>query len=165
MVLEYSTAYLLLGSNMGNREGKLKSAIALLGAQVGEVTAVSALYETAAWGKTDQAPFLNQAIAIKTPLNALQVLEKALAIEESLGRIRAEKWGARLIDIDLILFDSQIINIEGRLQVPHPQMQYRKFVMAPLAEIAPHVVHPVMGIDMQKMDAQVDDLLAVKKIG
>lgn len=162
--LEYSTAYLLLGGNLGNREANLKKAIELLNDKIGKVIAISSLYETAAWGKTDQPAFLNQAIALQTNLSALEVLDLALGIEQELGRVRKDKWGERLIDIDLILFGDQIINIPDKLQVPHPHMQSRKFVMEPLAEIAPEVVHPILGETILSISRNIDDPLEVKKL-
>ncbi|KQM78624.1 2-amino-4-hydroxy-6-hydroxymethyldihydropteridine pyrophosphokinase [Pedobacter sp. Leaf216] len=162
--LEYHTAYLLLGGNLGDREGNLKKAIELLNDKIGKVTSVSSLYETAAWGKTDQPAFLNQAVALETHLSALAVLDLALDIEQELGRVRKDKWGERLIDIDLILFGNQVINIPDKLQVPHPHMQIRKFVMEPLAEIAPDVVHPVLGETMLSICRNIEDQLEVKKL-
>lgn len=162
--LEYSTAYLLLGGNLGDRMTNLKKAIELLNDKVGKVLAISSLYETAAWGKTDQPSFLNQAIALQTNLSALEVLDQALSIEQELGRVRKDKWGERLIDIDLILFGDQIINIPDKLQVPHPHMQDRKFVMEPLAEIAPEVIHPVLGETILSISRNIDDPLEVKKL-
>jgi 2-amino-4-hydroxy-6-hydroxymethyldihydropteridine diphosphokinase len=162
--LEYSTAYLLLGGNLGSREANLEKAIQLLNDKIGKVIAVSSLYETAAWGKTDQPAFLNQAIALQTNLSALEVLDLALSIEQELGRVRKDKWGERLIDIDLILFGNEIINIPDKLQVPHPHMQDRKFVMEPLAEIAPEVIHPVFGETISSISCKIDDPLEVKKL-
>jgi len=161
--LEYHTAYLLLGGNLGDRVANLKKAIELLNDKVGGVLSVSSLYETAAWGKTDQPAFLNQAVALKTRLSALEVLDFALNIEQELGRVRKDKWGERLIDIDLILFGDQVINIPDKLQVPHPHMQHRKFVMEPLAEIAPDVLHPVLGETMLSICRNISDPLEVKK--
>jgi 2-amino-4-hydroxy-6-hydroxymethyldihydropteridine diphosphokinase len=162
--LEYSTAYLLLGGNLGDREANLKNAIKLLNEKIGKVIAVSSLYETAAWGKTDQPAFLNQAVGLQTYLSAIAVLDLALSIEQELGRVRKDKWGERLIDIDLILFGDQIINIPDKLQVPHPHMQNRKFVMEPLAEIAPEVVHPVFGETILSICQHIEDPLEVKKL-
>ncbi len=162
--LEYQTAYLLLGGNLGDRVANLKKAIELLNDRVGGVLSVSSLYETAAWGKTDQPAFLNQAVALQTRLSALEVLDLALNIEQELGRVRKDKWGERLIDIDLILFGNQVINIPDKLQVPHPHMQHRKFVMEPLAEIAPGVLHPVLGETMLSICQNISDPLEVKKI-
>ncbi|WP_406826084.1 2-amino-4-hydroxy-6-hydroxymethyldihydropteridine diphosphokinase [Pedobacter sp. KACC 23697] len=162
--LEYSTAYLLLGGNLGNREANLKKAIELLNDKIGEVIVASSLYETAAWGKTDQPAFLNQAVAVQTSLSALEVLDLALIIELELGRVRKDKWGERLIDIDLVLFGDQIIDIPDKLQVPHPHMQHRKFVMEPLAEIAPEVLHPVLGETILSICRNINDPLEVKRL-
>ncbi len=164
MALDSTIAYLLLGGNLGNREENLQKAIALLNDEIGEIVSKSSIYETAAWGKTDQPSFLNQAISLKTNLSALEVLEKSLEIENSLGRVRKEKWGARLIDIDLILFGDEIINIENKLHVPHPQMQFRKFVMEPMAEIGAGVVHPVLGKTILEIAENIVDDLNVKKL-
>jgi 2-amino-4-hydroxy-6-hydroxymethyldihydropteridine diphosphokinase len=162
--LEYNTAYLLLGGNLGDREANLKKAIELVNDKIGNVITISSLYETAAWGKTDQAAFLNQAVSLRTRLMALEVLECALSIEQELGRVRKDKWGERLIDIDLILFGDEIINIPDKLQVPHPHMQDRKFVMEPLAEIAPEVIHPLLGETMLDICRNITDPLEVKKL-
>ncbi len=162
--LECTIAYLLLGGNLGNREENLDQAIDLIGKGIGEIEALSSRYETAAWGKTDQPSFLNQAVAVKTRLSAVQVLEKALEIEQVLGRVRKDKWGERLIDIDLILFGNEVIDIADKLQVPHPHMQNRKFVMMPLAEIAPEIVHPVSGKTILEISENISDQLDVNKI-
>lgn len=162
--LECTIAYLLLGGNLGNREENLDQAIDLIGKGIGEIEALSSRYETAAWGKTDQPSFLNQAVAVKTRLSAVQVLEKALEIEQVLGRVRKDKWGERLIDIDLILFGNEVIDIADKLQVPHPHMQNRKFVMMPLAEIAPEIVHPVSGKTILEITENISDQLDVNKI-
>ena len=162
--LEYNTAYLLLGGNLGDREANLKKAIELVNDKIGRVIAISSLYETAAWGKTDQPAFLNQAVSLQTRLTALEVLERALSIEQELGRVRKDKWGERLIDIDLILFGDEVINIPDKLHVPHPHMQDRKFVMEPLAEIAPGVIHPLMGETMLDICRNITDPLEVKKL-
>jgi len=164
MALEHTIAYLLLGGNLGDRRKNLELAIYLLNEEAGEVILTSSIYETAAWGKENQPDFLNQAIGLRTNLTALQLLNKALDIEERLGRIRKEKWGERLIDIDLLLFGDEIINIEGKLQVPHPHMQDRKFVMKPLAEIAPDVVHPVLKRHILEIAENISDTLEVNKL-
>ena len=164
MALECRTAYLLLGGNLGNREENLRSSIELIAKDIGEIVSISSLYETAAWGKTDQPSFLNQAVAVKTNLSAVDVLDKALEIEQILGRVRKDKWGERLIDIDLILYGNDIIDVENKLQVPHPHMQNRKFVMAPLAEIAPNIVHPVLGKTILEIFENITDDLGVNKL-
>ena len=164
MVLDQNKVYLLLGSNMGARLQLLEEAIKNIGIQVGEVTAQSAIYETAAWGKTDQPGFLNVAIAVITALTPLEVLSKALAIEAELGRIREEKWGTRLIDIDLIFYNNDVVSVPGQLEIPHPEMHNRKFVLVPLAEIAPELLHPVFHTTISSLLTTLDDELSVTKI-
>jgi len=164
MALEQTIAYLLLGGNLGDRKKNLDLAIQFLNVEAGNVILVSSIYETAAWGKEDQPDFLNQAIALSTNLSALKLLDKVLEIEQKLGRIRKEKWGERLIDIDLILFGNKVINIEGKLQIPHPHMQNRKFVMQPLAEIAPDINHPVLGKTILELAENISDNLEVNKL-
>ena len=164
MALEYRTAYLLLGSNLGDRMQNLQKALSLIRKNIGKIESVSAWYETAAWGKTDQPAFLNQAVAVKTSFSALEVLDKALEIEQLLGRIRKDKWGERLIDIDVILFEDEIIDVENKLQVPHPHMQNRKFVMAPMAEIAPNLIHPVLKKTILELYRNINDNLEVTKL-
>ena len=138
------TVYLLLGSNLGNREEILIKSIKLIDEKVGVIISQSKNYETKAWGKTDQPDFLNIAIGITTNMMPLEVLEQTQAIEEQLGRVRIEKWGARLIDIDIIFYGQEIIDIPHRLHIPHPLVQERVFALEPLSEIAPDFVHPVL---------------------
>ena len=141
----FQKVYLLLGSNLGNREQILTKAIKLIDEKVGVIISQSRNYETKAWGKTDQPDFLNIAVCISTNMMPIEILEQTQAIEEQLGRIRIEKWGARLIDIDIIFYEQEIINIPHHLQIPHPLAQERIFALEPLAEIAPNFVHPVLG--------------------
>jgi 2-amino-4-hydroxy-6-hydroxymethyldihydropteridine diphosphokinase len=145
------TVYLLLGSNLGNRQEILEKAIDLIQKNVGVIISQSKNYETKAWGKTDQPDFLNIAIEIETNLMPLEVLEKTQAIENQLGRVRLEKWGARLIDIDIIFYGQEIIDISHRLHIPHPLVQERVFALEPLAEIAPNFVHPVLGKTLNEL--------------
>jgi 2-amino-4-hydroxy-6-hydroxymethyldihydropteridine diphosphokinase len=135
--------YLLLGSNLGNRKEILDKAIELLSQKVGVIASQSKDYETKPWGVTDQPDFLNLAIAIHTYLKPFEILEQTQSIENQLGRVRKEKWGARLIDIDIMFYGSEIIE-EPDLKVPHPLMQERDFALTPLSEIAPDFVHPVL---------------------
>ncbi len=164
MSLDTVTAYLLLGSNLGKREWYLERAVALISKETGAIVSESGIYETAAWGKTDQPGFLNKAIAIKTSLSPLELLAVVLGIEKTLGRTREEKWGARLIDIDIILYGDQIVSIADELQIPHPQMQHRKFVLQPLVEIAPKLVHPILGISLAEILGSLKDPLKVDRI-
>ncbi len=130
-------AYLSLGSNLGNREETLREAVERLSAAEGtELRAVSSLYETEPWGKTDQPRFLNIAVAIETSLSPEGLLELAQSIEKGLGRVRHERWGARTIDVD-ILYMEGVQRDTQELTIPHPYMTGRAFVLVPLAEIAP----------------------------
>jgi 2-amino-4-hydroxy-6-hydroxymethyldihydropteridine diphosphokinase len=164
MDLEIKMVYLLLGSNLGDRFKLIEDAASMIEQHIGTVEVSSSLYETAAWGKEDQPAFLNSVVAVNTSLSPMEVLEKALWIEKELGRVRHEKWGSRLIDIDILLYDKEIIDIEETLQVPHPQMQYRKFVLMPLAEIAGDLIHPVLQIPVKEILLHLRDNLEVSKI-
>jgi len=135
--------YLLLGSNLGNRKEILDKAIELITEKIGVTISKSEDYETKPWGMTDQPDFLNLAIIIHTKLKPLEILEQTQCIENQLGRVRKEKWGARLIDIDIMFYGNEIID-ELTLKIPHPLMQERDFALNPLAEIAPNFVHPVL---------------------
>jgi 2-amino-4-hydroxy-6-hydroxymethyldihydropteridine diphosphokinase len=128
---------------LGNRENLLIQAEEAITEWVGPIDARSSIVETAPWGKTDQPHFLNSVLRVKTRLPPIQLMEMLLQIEQDMGRNRAEKWGPRTIDIDLLFYDSRIINEPG-LCVPHPHMHEREFVLKPLVEIAPDFVHPVM---------------------
>ena len=129
--------YLSLGANLGDREATIREALRRLGAEK-EITllAVSSLYETAPWGKTDQPAFLNAAAKINTPLTPLDLLALTQRLEADLGRVRHEKWGPRTIDIDL-LFAPGLASDTEVLRLPHPYLTERAFVLVPLAEIAP----------------------------
>jgi 2-amino-4-hydroxy-6-hydroxymethyldihydropteridine diphosphokinase len=140
------TAYIALGANLGDRRANLTAALDGLRATPGlTVTRVSDLIENpAVGGPPDSPPFLNGAAEIVTPLPAADLLAALLAIERDLGRERREKWGPRLIDLDLLLYGDQIIDAD-HLTVPHPLMHRRRFVLEPLAQIAPAVIHPLLG--------------------
>ncbi len=134
------TAYLALGSNLGDKVGHLRAAVAAIGAlPMTRVTARSAVYRTPPWGKTDQDWFVNAVIAVETTLSPEALLQGALAIEQQLGRVRRERWGPRVIDIDMLLHgDAQ--RATPSLTLPHPAMTERAFVLVPLHEIAPDLV-------------------------
>jgi len=157
-----NTAYLLTGGNLGERVHNLAMARELVAAQTGNIIAASSLYETAAWGNTDQPAFLNQAIMIETPLNARQLIRRILKIEKKMGRIREEKYGPRLIDIDILLFNNEKHNYQF-LKLPHPEMQNRRFALLPLAEIAPEIIHPVLKKTITELLQECKDELEVKK--
>ena len=128
----------------------------------GKIIIQSSVYETAAWGKEDQEAFLNQVILIETSLSPTDLLTTVLKIEEDLGRKRQLKYGPRIIDIDILFYNNDVINIEG-LKIPHPQMQYRRFVLTPLNEIAPQKLHPLLNKTVSQLLEACDDSLAVNK--
>jgi len=134
--------YLSLGSNVGNREAQLRDALARLSA-AGRVVALSSFYETEPVELTDQPWFLNCAVALETRRTPQQLMNDILRIEEEMGRKRVQKKGPRSIDIDILLFGDEIMDSD-ELTIPHPAMQQRRFVLEPLAEIAPQVRHPVL---------------------
>ena len=144
------TAYLSTGSNMGNRAEMLEKANVLLEKKAGRLLALSKVVETPAWGKTDQPDFLNQVVKLETSLSPQELLNVILGIEKQLGRNRVEKWGPRSIDIDILFYDYEIIDEPG-LQIPHPWMHERLFVLEPMCEIAPDFVHPVLNKTIAKL--------------
>ena len=139
--MQVNNAYFLLGSNLGNRVEMLQNAAQLLQDKLGAITSQSAIYETAPWGITDQPTFLNQVIVIPTQKRPIALLRCIRETEEALGRVRHQKWGSRLIDVDL-LYDGDIVLKMPELVVPHPYIQERRFTLVPLVEIAPKLVHP-----------------------
>jgi 2-amino-4-hydroxy-6-hydroxymethyldihydropteridine diphosphokinase len=156
-------AYLLTGGNTGDRQHFLASALKALEAECGQVTAVSALYETEAWGLHDQPAFLNQAVELKTSLPAQVLLERILKIEIELGRVRDQKYGPRTIDIDIIFYGQEVINEPG-LIVPHPQLPNRRFALECLNDIAASLVHPVLHKTISTLLEECQDSLTVYKL-
>jgi len=157
-----NTTYLLLGSNMGNRQQTLLQAIKHIEQLIGNAIRQSSLYKTAAWGKTDEADFLNQVIIVETKLTAQEAMQTILGIEEKLGRIRTVKNAARTIDIDILFFNTEIIE-EPNLSVPHPEIQNRRFVLVPLNELSPAMQHPVLHKTIHQLLTICTDKLDVKK--
>jgi len=156
-------AYLLTGGNMGDRQENLATAHECIGQQCGDIISASSLYETAAWGKKDQPSFLNQVLEIQTSLSPQQLLKKILHIEKQIGRIRKEKYGPRIIDIDILLFNDEVYDYPS-LKIPHPELQNRRFALVPFAEIAPDLIHPVLKKTIAELLIICPDKLAVKKI-
>lgn len=154
--------YLLLGSNLGNSKMQLTKAVKYIEKKIGPVTRLSGLYATAAWGNTSQPDFLNQVIVVETGLTGLQTMEAILHIEKMMGRIRSVKNAPRIIDIDILFFNREIIE-ERHLAVPHPQIQNRRFVLVPLNELSPNLQHPVLKKTVHRLLAECRDKLNVKK--
>jgi 2-amino-4-hydroxy-6-hydroxymethyldihydropteridine diphosphokinase len=157
------TAYLLTGSNLGNRVAYLRQAIQLIQQNCGRGTRISSVYQTAAWGKTDQPDFYNQVIELQTTLPPETLMQSLLDIEAALGRKRAEKMGPRTIDIDILLIGDEVINT-AMLTVPHPFLPERRFALMPLAEIAPGAMHPVLHKTALQLLKECPDTLDVHKI-
>jgi 2-amino-4-hydroxy-6-hydroxymethyldihydropteridine diphosphokinase len=140
-----TTAYIGLGANLGLREDTLRRAVELLGQRDAvEVVAVSKFRETEPVGVVEQPRFVNGAVAVETTLAPRELLEELLEIERSLGRVRAERWGPRTIDLDLLLYGDRTID-EPNLRVPHPHLHERRFALEPLAELDPDLDIPGRG--------------------
>lgn len=154
--------YLLLGGNLGDRPLYLAQAREHIAAQIGAIIQASALYETAAWGKTDQPAFLNQVLQVQTELTPEQVLQGINHIEQELGRVRQEHWGARVIDIDILFYDDLVLQTQ-RLTIPHPQLHLRRFTLLPLAEIAPTLEHPGLHKSAARLLQDCPDTLEVRQ--
>ncbi len=155
-------AFLLTGGNLGDRVNNMKHCSFLIEKSCGALIKKSSLYETAAWGKKDQPDFLNQVLLIDTPLTPESLLSALLTIEQQMGRYRGEKYGPRIIDIDILLYNDEVIS-EPRLTIPHPRMQERRFVLEPINEISPGMIHPVLHKSMLQLLKECSDPLAVHK--
>ncbi len=157
-------AYILLGTNIGDKGTNLSIATTTMSAEVGRIRIRSSIYETAPWGITTQPSFLNQVIAVETLLTAEKLLEILLSIETKMGRVRALKWGERLIDLDILYFNNDIV-VKENLKIPHPELHNRKFTLIPLVEIAPYFKHPIFNVSNQLLLNRCLDTGIVTKKG
>jgi 2-amino-4-hydroxy-6-hydroxymethyldihydropteridine diphosphokinase len=154
--------YLLTGSNIGDSLTHLRQAAVYIDKQVGSVVSKSSVYQTEPWGNKNQQDFLNQVLELQTEMEAEQVLQIILQIEQEMGRNRKQKWEARIIDIDILFYGHQIIQTEN-LTVPHPLLQERRFTLMPLNEIAPAYVHPVLQQTVSELLSQCPDNSVVNR--
>jgi 2-amino-4-hydroxy-6-hydroxymethyldihydropteridine diphosphokinase len=157
-----SSAVILLGTNLGDKILMLDLAKKSIQNKIGEIINSSSIYETAAWGNTNQPSFLNCVIEIKTDLSPFQLLTSLLTIEGDMGRIRDEKWAPRTIDLDILYYNKEIVSTDN-LIIPHPQIQNRRFTLVPLCEILSDFIHPVLGISNRALLSICDDNSDVAK--
>ncbi len=147
---------------MGEREEYLKNASELLATEIGVIQKESKIYESVPWGVENQSNYLNQVLEIKSEFSAEEVLERVLQIEDKIGRIRNEKWGERIIDIDILLFNDSIVEKDG-ICIPHIHLHNRRFVLIPLNEVAPSFIHPKYNKTIEELLSECKDIESVEE--
>jgi len=155
-----NNVFLIVGSNLGNRKKNLQTAATFIGEQIGRIIQSSKIYETEPWGLADQPAFYNQVHLVKSKLNAQMIIDIILKTEKKMGRVRTIKNAARIIDIDILFFNEEIIH-EPNLIIPHREIPNRRFVLMPLNEIAPLMIHPVLKKNISELLATCKDQLKV----
>jgi 2-amino-4-hydroxy-6-hydroxymethyldihydropteridine diphosphokinase len=156
------TAYILLGSNQGDRHHYLAEARAQISRRIAPIDQTSSIYLTEAWGNVEQPSFLNQLITLSTEMDPHKLLQSLLAVEMAMGRKRLVKWGQRNIDIDILFYGVYIIE-DPQLTIPHPEIPNRRFTLGPLAELFPHLMHPVLKRSVRELLEACSDPLQVKR--
>lgn len=148
--MQKQEAFIGIGTNLGDKPTNLRNALQLIESELGQIIGVSSVYSTEPWGVTNQEEFLNQVVRIYTDLEPAYLLKRIHELEDALGRVRTEKWGPRVIDIDLLYYGKYVIDRDD-LIIPHPELTERNFVLAPLAEIAPDFVHPIFKLTNKEL--------------
>lgn len=151
-----NNVFLQTGGNLGNRFQNLQTAVKLIEKEIGKILLQSSVYETEAWGFTDQPAFLNQVLQVQTTLSPADVMSKIHFIENEMGRVRVQKMGPRTIDIDILLFNQEVNNTTS-LIIPHPFIEKRRFVLVPLSEISPEYFHPVLKKSVLQLLKECED--------
>lgn len=158
-----NNVYLLIGGNMGNRQQYLREAKLLLAKHCGQPVKHSSVYETAAWGNTNQPSFLNEVLLLQTTLPPDDLMKKILEIEESMGRERKNKWDPRTIDIDILFYNDRLYK-SSNVIIPHPEIQNRRFVLEPMNELNGNFIHPGLNRSIHQLLTECPDQLQVKRI-
>jgi 2-amino-4-hydroxy-6-hydroxymethyldihydropteridine diphosphokinase len=158
-----NTIIILLGTNVGDKKNNLENAICQLHNKLGKEFLRSKIYCTKAWGNTNQSDFYNQVVVLNTEKNVFESLKIIQQIENEMGRVRIEKWEPRIIDIDILFFNNEIIETEN-LQVPHPFLHKRRFTLIPLVEIFPTLIHPIYNKTISELLAECEDKLEVTEL-
>lgn len=158
------TVWIGLGSNLGDRKQFIREAMERISSLVGSIETASSLYETDPWGAEDTPPYLNSVVVVNTMLGPDQLINMLLTIEKELGRNRGgERYAPRTIDLDILFYNDKIIHTNN-LEIPHPRIYERMFVLAPLNEVTPNKLHPLLKKTVRQLKDECNDLLTVRKI-
>lgn len=158
-----NNVFLIVGGNLGNKEKNLSTVRELIEQQVGVIKKLSSVYETEPWGVDEQPVYYNQVIELLTEMSAERMMQRLLSIEKKMGRVRENKYDARIIDIDILFFNDEVHQTQ-ELTIPHARLHERRFVLEPLNEIAPEFIHPVLQKTIATLLNETSDNAAVKKI-
>lgn len=158
-----NNVFLIIGGNLGNKEKNLSTVRELIEQQVGVIKKLSSVYETEPWGVEAQPVYYNQVIELLTEMSAERMMQRLLSIEKEMGRVRENKYDARIIDIDILFFNNEVYQTQ-ELTIPHARLHERRFVLEPLNEIAPEFIHPVLQKTIATLLNETSDNAAVKKI-